>query len=230
MPKAQREMYTVLPEMALRPADAYDRLVKGQGRKRRDRRPDGPNAGRDGRALPAGHSRSSCRASASRKRRSRSRTTSSTPASFDRKFPGFETDIHGLRFAARRRRAAVPRRLRDRGGQPDDPARREGADGRHSLPQAAQGRRDRRSRPTRRPRSCSTRSPPRASRSRFATASTGDVSEDASVGAYIGSVDGRPPRGGAQASCARSGGSVSARRSGRSPIRAASADIEVARR
>ena len=30
VPKAQREMYTVLPEMALRPADAYDRLVKGR--------------------------------------------------------------------------------------------------------------------------------------------------------------------------------------------------------
>ena len=30
LPKAQREMYTVLPEMAMRPADAYDRLVKGK--------------------------------------------------------------------------------------------------------------------------------------------------------------------------------------------------------
>ena len=28
VPKAQREMYTVLPEMTLRPADAYDRLDK----------------------------------------------------------------------------------------------------------------------------------------------------------------------------------------------------------
>ena len=28
VPKAQREMYTVLPEMALRPADAYNHLVK----------------------------------------------------------------------------------------------------------------------------------------------------------------------------------------------------------
>ena len=30
VPKAQRDMYTALPEMALRPADAYDRLVRGR--------------------------------------------------------------------------------------------------------------------------------------------------------------------------------------------------------
>ena len=30
MPKAQQDMYTTLPEMALRPADAYDRLVHGR--------------------------------------------------------------------------------------------------------------------------------------------------------------------------------------------------------
>ncbi len=30
VPQAQREMYTALPEMALRPADAYERLVRGQ--------------------------------------------------------------------------------------------------------------------------------------------------------------------------------------------------------
>ena len=80
VPKAQREMYTVLPEMALRPADAYDRLVKGQGRKRRDRRPHGPNACRDDRALSAGHSADHARRTDHRRRRSRSRTTSSTPA------------------------------------------------------------------------------------------------------------------------------------------------------
>ncbi len=30
MPKAQKDMYTTLPEMAMRPADAYERLVRGQ--------------------------------------------------------------------------------------------------------------------------------------------------------------------------------------------------------
>ena len=30
LPNAQREMYTTLPEMAIRPADAYDKLVRGQ--------------------------------------------------------------------------------------------------------------------------------------------------------------------------------------------------------
>ena len=30
VPKAQRDMYTTLPEMAMRPADAYERLVRGQ--------------------------------------------------------------------------------------------------------------------------------------------------------------------------------------------------------
>ena len=43
MPKAQQDMYTTLPEMALRPADAYDRLVHGQRRERRDRQSDGPH-------------------------------------------------------------------------------------------------------------------------------------------------------------------------------------------
>ena len=30
VPKAQRDMYTTLPEMAMRPAEAYDKLVRGQ--------------------------------------------------------------------------------------------------------------------------------------------------------------------------------------------------------
>ena len=30
VPKAQRDMYTTLPEMAMRPADAYERLVRGR--------------------------------------------------------------------------------------------------------------------------------------------------------------------------------------------------------
>ena len=29
LPKAQKDMYTTLPEMAMRPADAYESLVRG---------------------------------------------------------------------------------------------------------------------------------------------------------------------------------------------------------
>ncbi|MEK1898467.1 MAG: lysine decarboxylase, partial [Rhizobium sp.] len=98
VPKAQREMYTVLPEMALRPADAYDRLVKGgiesvEIDNLMDRilavmivpYPPGIPL-----IMPG------------------ERITQSTKSiqdyliyarDFDSKFPGFETDIHGLRFA-----------------------------------------------------------------------------------------------------------------------------------
>ena len=98
VPKAQREMYTVLPEMALRPADAYDRLVKGRIESVEidnlmDRilavmivpYPPGIPL-----IMPG------------------ERITQSTKSiqdyllyarDFDRKFLGFETDIHGLRFA-----------------------------------------------------------------------------------------------------------------------------------
>ncbi len=98
VPKAQREMYTVLPDMALRPADAYDRLVKGKIESVEiddlmDRilavmivpYPPGIPL-----IMPG------------------ERITQSTKSiqdyllyarDFDSKFPGFETDIHGLRFA-----------------------------------------------------------------------------------------------------------------------------------
>jgi len=99
VPKAQREMYTVLPEMALRPADAYDRLVKG---KIESIEIDDlmnrilavmivPYPPGIPLIMPG------------------ERITQSTKSiqdyllyarDFDRKFPGFETDIHGLRFAS----------------------------------------------------------------------------------------------------------------------------------
>ncbi|WP_434710913.1 arginine/lysine/ornithine decarboxylase [Rhizobium sp. YTUHZ045] len=98
VPKAQREMYTVLPEMALRPADAYDRLVKGRIESVEINNlmnrilavmivPYPPGIPL---IMPG------------------ERITQSTKSiqdyllyarDFDRKFPGFETDIHGLRFA-----------------------------------------------------------------------------------------------------------------------------------
>lgn len=99
VPKAQREMYTVLPEMALRPADAYDRLVKGRIESVEIDAlmnrilavmivPYPPGIPL---IMPG------------------ERITQSTKSiqdyllyarDFDRKFPGFETDIHGLRFAS----------------------------------------------------------------------------------------------------------------------------------
>ncbi|MCA1371786.1 arginine/lysine/ornithine decarboxylase [Bradyrhizobium sp. BRP14] len=97
VPKAQREMYTVLPEMALRPADAYNHLVKGRVE----------SVDIDdlmGRTLavmivpyPPGIPLIM----------PGERITAATKSiqdyliyarAFDRKFPGFETDIHGLRF------------------------------------------------------------------------------------------------------------------------------------
>ncbi|WP_112437384.1 arginine/lysine/ornithine decarboxylase [Rhizobium sp.] len=99
VPKAQREMYTVLPEMALRPADAYDHLVKGRIEsveidKLMNRilavmivpYPPGIPLIMPGERI--------------------TETTKSIQdyllyaRDFDRKFPGFETDIHGLRFEA----------------------------------------------------------------------------------------------------------------------------------
>ncbi|MDR9773718.1 arginine/lysine/ornithine decarboxylase [Rhizobium hidalgonense] len=98
VPKAQREMYTVLPEMALRPADAYDRLVKGRIESVEIDNLMGrilavmivPYPPGIPLIMPG------------------EQITQSTKSiqdyllyarDFDRKFPGFETDIHGLRFA-----------------------------------------------------------------------------------------------------------------------------------
>jgi arginine decarboxylase len=97
VPKAQKDMYTTLPEMAMRPADAYDKLVRGQVESVEiddlmDRTlavmlvPYPPGIPL---IMPG------------------ERITKATKSiqdyllyarGFDRKFPGFETDIHGLRF------------------------------------------------------------------------------------------------------------------------------------
>jgi arginine decarboxylase len=95
--KAQKDMYTALPEMALRPADAYDNLVHGRVEtieidKLMNRilavmvvpYPPGIPVIMPGERLTA--------------------ATKSIQdyllyaRDFDKKFPGFETDIHGLRF------------------------------------------------------------------------------------------------------------------------------------
>ncbi|MBS3647283.1 lysine decarboxylase [Pseudaminobacter sp. 19-2017] len=97
LPKAQREMYTTLPEMALPPADAYDRLVRGRvesveidnlmGRALAvmvvPYPPGIPLIMPGERITPATKSIQDYLLCA---------------RDFDRKFPGFETDIHGLRF------------------------------------------------------------------------------------------------------------------------------------
>jgi arginine decarboxylase len=99
VPRAQREMYTVLPDMALRPADAYDRLVKGRiesveiddlmGRMMAVMvvpYPPGIPL-----IMPGERITEATRSI---------RDYLLYAREFDRQFPGFETDIHGLRFEA----------------------------------------------------------------------------------------------------------------------------------
>ncbi len=97
LPNAQKEMYTTLPEMAMRPAEAYDRLVHGHlesveiddlmGRTLAvmlvPYPPGIPLIMPGERITPATKSIQEYLLYA---------------RDFDRRFPGFETDIHGLRF------------------------------------------------------------------------------------------------------------------------------------
>jgi arginine decarboxylase len=97
LPKAQKDMYTTLPEMAMRPADAYDRLVRGRvesveidhliGRTLAvmvvPYPPGIPVIMPGERLTPPTRSIQDYLLYA---------------REFDGKFPGFETDIHGLRF------------------------------------------------------------------------------------------------------------------------------------
>jgi arginine decarboxylase len=96
---AQQAMYTVLPEMALRPADAYERFVRGQvesvdidalmGRTLAVMvvpYPPGIPVIMPGERITE----------ATRPIQDYLRTA----RDFDRLFPGFETDVHGLRFEA----------------------------------------------------------------------------------------------------------------------------------
>ena len=97
LPRAQRDMYTTLPEMAMRPADAYECLVRGRvesveidhlmGRAMAvmvvPYPPGIPVIMPGERITPATKSIHEYLLDARK---------------FDQKFPGFETDIHGLRF------------------------------------------------------------------------------------------------------------------------------------
>lgn len=96
-PRAQKDMYTTLPDMALRPADAYNRLVRGSVESVEIDElmgrtvavmvvpyPPGIPVIMPGEQItPATQSILSYLLDA---------------RNFDSKFPGFETDIHGLRF------------------------------------------------------------------------------------------------------------------------------------
>ena len=117
LPKAQKEMYTVLPEMALRPADAYDRLVRGQVESVEIDDLMGRTLAVMIVPYPPGIPLIM----------PGERITSATSSiqeymlyarDFDQRFPGFETDIHGLRFEAGKRRTTLPRGLRQGGDRP----------------------------------------------------------------------------------------------------------------
>jgi arginine decarboxylase len=95
--KAQKDMYTTLPEMALRPADAYDRLVRGRVESVEIDELMGRTLAVMVVPYPPGIPVIM----------PGERITSATKSiqdyllyarEFDTKFPGFETDIHGLRF------------------------------------------------------------------------------------------------------------------------------------
>ena len=95
--KAQKDMYTTLPEMAMRPADAYESLVRGRVESVEIDNLLGRTLGVMVVPYPPGIPVIM----------PGERITQSTKSihdyllyarEFDQKFPGFETDIHGLRF------------------------------------------------------------------------------------------------------------------------------------
>jgi len=97
LPKAQKDMYTVLPEMAQRPADAYDALVHGRVESVEIDELMGRTLAVMIVPYPPGIPLIM----------PGERLTAATKSihdyliyarEFDSKFPGFETDIHGLRF------------------------------------------------------------------------------------------------------------------------------------
>jgi arginine decarboxylase len=95
--RAQREMYTVLPEMAMRPADAYEHLVRGRVESVEIDHLIGRTLAVMVVPYPPGIPVIM----------PGERVTEASKSihnyllyarEFDRKFPGFETEIHGLRF------------------------------------------------------------------------------------------------------------------------------------
>ncbi|QIG47422.1 lysine decarboxylase [Nordella sp. HKS 07] len=97
VPAAQRDMYTVLPEMAMRPADAYERLVHGAVESVEIDHLMGrilavmlvPYPPGIPLIMPGERISAATKSILDYMKFARE---------FDGKFPGFETDIHGLRF------------------------------------------------------------------------------------------------------------------------------------
>jgi arginine decarboxylase len=97
LPRAQKEMYTTLPEMAMRPADAYECLVRGRVESVEIDKLMGRTLAVMVVPYPPGIPLIM----------PGERITPATKSiheyllyarDLDRRFPGFETDIHGLRF------------------------------------------------------------------------------------------------------------------------------------
>jgi arginine decarboxylase len=97
VPQAQRDMYTALPEMALRPADAYERFVRGQVESVEIDKLMGRTMGVTVVPYPPGIPVIMTGERLTRQTRS-IQDYLLYAREFDEKFPGFETDIHGLRF------------------------------------------------------------------------------------------------------------------------------------
>ena len=110
LPNAQKEMYTTLPEMVMPPAEAYERLVRGRVESVEidnlmDRTlavmlvpyPPGIPLIMPGERITAATKSIQDYLLYARE--------------FDRKFPGFETDIHGLRFESKNGEATLSGRL-----------------------------------------------------------------------------------------------------------------------
>jgi arginine decarboxylase len=94
---AQREMYTALPEMATRPADAYDRFVRGRVQSVEIDALMGRTLAVMVVPYPPGIPLIMPGERITEATRS-IQDYLKTARDFDRLFPGFETDIHGLRF------------------------------------------------------------------------------------------------------------------------------------
>ena len=97
VPKAQRDMYTTLPEMAMRPADAYERLVRTRIESVEVDQLMGRTLGVMVVPYPPGIPVIMPGERITPATRSIQDSLLYARA-FDRKFPGFEADIHGLRF------------------------------------------------------------------------------------------------------------------------------------
>ncbi|MBX9961795.1 MAG: arginine/lysine/ornithine decarboxylase [Burkholderiales bacterium] len=97
VPKAQKDMCTTLPEMAMRPADAYERLVRG----RVESVEIDHLAGRTLGVMVVPYPPGIPVIMPGEKLTPATRSIQDYllyAREFDGKFPGFETDIHGLRF------------------------------------------------------------------------------------------------------------------------------------